>query len=200
MSSLRQTISAIKNLRWASLGSVELQQVMVLSGYAALGFAESLRLACELYPESENLRKVAAGELQTTNLRFDGFTGPGDHAHFLWHFIRKHQLAEKCPRAVIEAGERYLAAVRALAPEVRAMSIFSRERELPDIFSEILKAQDWTAPGLPAYRYYLDRHVLLDSQPCGHGDLLAGFPVDESVAEFYEIRLDLYRCVPMLFG
>jgi hypothetical protein len=69
---------------------------------------------------------------------------------------------------------------------------------LPDIFAEILKAPDWSADGLAAYKYYLKRHILLDSQPGGHAELLDGFTVDDSVAPFYEARLNLYRCIPTL--
>lgn len=196
---LRASIEAIKSLRWADLGPAELQQVMILSGFAAREFAESLRLALKRYPDSTNLRSVGMGELQTKNLQFGDYERSGDHADFLWHFIGQNGLIYTCPREVVKAGVHYENAVHALPAHLRVMSIFSRERELPGIFSEILRAKNWEAPGLSAYRYYLERHIVLDSQRGGHGELLSGFTVDESVTTFYEIRLELYRCVSTLF-
>lgn len=193
-------VARIRDLKWSKLTARELQSVMILSGYAAREFAESLRIALRLHPTSGELAEVAAGEIQTINLRFGDFARPGDHADFLWHFIDKYHLVEKCPREVVEAGEQYATAVRRLSDDVRAMSIFSREHELPDIFREVLKVVDWSADGLAAYRYYLSRHILLDSQPGGHAELLDSFPVDDSVAPFYTARLDLYRCIPKLFS
>jgi len=191
--------SVVRNLGWARLSGPELQSVMILSGFAAREFAESFRIALRLHQTSVNLKNVASEEIRTGNLQFEDYSEPGDHADFLWHFIGREELARVCPRETMEAGARYLSAVWTLPPEVRAMSIFSRERELPGIFSQVLRAKDWSALGLPAYRYYLKRHIYLDSREGGHAELLAGFPVDESVAAFWEARLDMYRCIPTLF-
>lgn len=195
----KDIIKTIRNMRWASLSEQNLQSVMILSGFAAKEFAESLRIALRLYPDSANLKRVAAEELQTSNLQFEDYQGSGDHADFLWHFIGREDLTYVCPREVMEAGARYLAAVWMLSPEARAMSIFSRERELHGIFSQVLLAKDWSARGLPAYQHYLTQHVWLDSRKGGHADMLARFKVDESVAAFWKARIDMYRCIPMLF-
>lgn len=98
---------------------------------------------------------------------------------------------------VFWARKEYQDAVEALGDnKVRAMTIFSREQELPDIFKNILAAHDWEALGLGFYKYYLERHMELDSQDGGHAELTKGFELDEAVLEkFYQIRLDLYKAL-----
>ena len=135
----------------------------------------------------------------TGNLHFEDYDQVGDHADFLWHFIQKHGILAKVPQEVRESVGAYLQAVECLPRAVRVMSIVSRERELSGIFERILEAPDWSLPGLAAFRYYLEEHIKLDSNEGGHADLLAGCEVDERVVEFYERRLDLYRCMPTLF-
>jgi hypothetical protein len=194
----KQIVRAIAGLTWENLSTTELQELMVLSAYAAREFAESLRIALEIYPKSIEFQEMALGEINTENLKFGGYKKSGDHADFLWHFINKHRLADLYPDAQ-RAGERYLAQVQGLPKEVRAMSVVSRERELPGIFRRVLEAKDWSAQGLDAFRYYLAEHIHLDSMEGGHGDLLAGFGVTEEVGAFYQIRMDMYRCIPNLF-
>ncbi len=194
-----QIVEQIRNLSWNKLSSDELQWLMVLSGYAAREFAESLRIALNLYPQSRELQEMASGELKTNNLRFADYQAVGDHVDFIWKFIEDAGIDSECPTEILSAGEEYLAKIRELSPEVRAMSIVSREKELSGIFIQILKASDWSAKGLDAFRYYLERHIALDSNEGGHADLLSGFKVDDSVAKFYETRLGMYRCIPTLF-
>jgi hypothetical protein len=194
-----QVVEQIRNLAWDKISAVELQWLMLLSGFAAGEFAESLRIALKLHPESPEFREMATGELQTTNLQFAGYNAVGDHADFIWNFISKAGIDKSCPAEVISAGEIYLEKISKMSPEVRAMSIVSRENELSGIFAEVLKAKDWSAEGLGAFRYYLERHIALDSAEGGHADLLSGFVVNDDVAEFYQARLDLYRCIPKLF-
>lgn len=193
----KDIIKTIRDLRWTSLSEHDLRSVMILSGCTAKEFAKSFEIALRLYPSSINIRKVAAEELQTQNLQFEDYSGLGDHADFLWHFIRK--IHDVCPYNVVEAGVQYCMTVDNLPAQIRAMSIFSRERELPRIFAQIIKDDNLSAAGLTAYRYYLERHIFLDSRKGGHADMLARFKVDESVAAFWEARLDMYRCIPMLF-
>lgn len=194
----KQIVRVIAGLKWENLSTAELQGLMVLSAFAAREFAESLRIALEIYPESSNFQEMARGEINTDNLMFGGYSQNGDHADFLWHFVDKHGFVNLYPE-VKKAGEIYLSQVRTLSNEVRAMSVVSRERELPGIFRRVLEAKDWSAPGLDAFRYYLTEHIRLDSMEGGHGDLLEGFSVTEDVGTFYKIRLDMYRYISTLF-
>lgn len=193
----KQKVEEIRSLQWEVLSSQELQTLMILSAYAAREFAESLRIAIKLHPRSKKLGEMAKGELETSNLQFGGYTSTGDHADFLWHSIRTHQL--EIPLQVYQAGETYLERVRALPPHVRASSIFSREIELPKIFERVLSAKDWNAKGLDSFRYYLEKHIELDSEKGGHADLVHHLKIDERVIDFYSARLELYRCIPALF-
>ncbi len=199
MNNHKNVIDEIKQLRWERLSASELQVLTILAAYAAREFAESLRIALRLYPESSELREMASGELETSNLQFGDYSQPGDHANFLWHFINKHNLTELHPEAV-RAGETYLAKVRELPDEIRAMSIISRERELPQIFERILEARDWSMPILEAFHHYLKEHIRLDSMEGGHADLLSSFIVTNEITVFYKARLDMYRCISTLFA
>jgi hypothetical protein len=190
-------VEKIRNLNWKNLPSRELKDLMVLSYAAALEFAESLRIALDLYPEDENLQEMAKGELDASNLSFEDFDMRGDHSAFLYHFICRYNYSPSSA-AVLECAREYFAACRQLPPEVRAMSVFSREAELPGIFEEILKADDWDDPMLAAFRYYLETHIDLDSDEGGHNDLLSDFIIDDSVLPFYEARLKLYDCIESL--
>ncbi len=79
------------------------------------------------------------------------------------------------------------------------MTIISREQELPGIFQKILFAHDWDALGFGSYRYYLARHIQLDSQESGHGDLTTQFSQEhnfelstEVLDRFWSARFALY--------
>lgn len=193
----KKVIEEIKNLEWEKLSAEELQQLMYLSYAAAVEFAEAVRIALELYPENEKIKAMAGGELSTDNLENEEYKESGDHCEFLKHFLDKYQIVPS--GQVKQTADEYLAACRKLSAHTRAMSIFSREQELHSIFEEILKAKDWSADGLKEYRYYLERHIGLDTEEGGHGELTEQMPIDDSVQEFYEARLNLYRALPKLF-
>ncbi len=194
----KETVERIKNLHWERLEPHELQQLMYCSYISAREFAEALRIAIGLYPDDENLRAMAAGEIDTDNLPYADYVRRGDHADFLEYFIRKEGIEPE--EEVRAACERYLQACRALPPEVRAMTIFSREEELPGIFGRVLAAKDWSAAGLPAFHHYLERHISLDTADGGHHDLTQHLSVNEDVRSFYEGRLQMYRGIRTLFA
>lgn len=193
----KNLVARISGLNWGALSSPQLQDLMVLSAWAATEFGESLRLALKLHLSHPGLAEMAKGELETDNLQFGSYKGPGDHAHFLWHFVSEARL-ETHP-AKYWSGEGYLAEIRTLSPELRVMSIVSREQELPDIFYRILQAPCWEAPGLQAFKYYLERHISLDSGDGGHAEMLSDLPVDDRLVRFYRARLELYKAIPTLF-
>ncbi len=190
----KKTIARIMALPWQSLDEQGLLRLMMLSCMAAQEFAESLRIALGLYPDHQALRAMSRGELKTDNLRFGDYDRVGDHWEFLFYHLMAQPISD--PPDIAEAAVRYLTSVRRLTPAVRAMSIFSRERELEAIFGRILSAgqQHWQSSGtLLAFHYYLQRHIALDSEDGGHADLLSGMPVDDRVDEFYQARLKLYE-------
>ena len=84
--------------------------------------------------------------------------------------------------------------IELFSPEERAMTVFAREQRGIGEKSRVLPSHDWDALGLGYFRYYLERHVELDSQEGGHGSLVDQFFVDPVVAlRFYQIRLAVYR-------
>ena len=189
--SFKDTVHEIQNMPWKDLSTKELQQVMYLSWVSAMEFAEGVRLAIGLYPDNPKLITMAAGEIDANNLHFGDYARRGDHSKFLSYFLEEHNITPT-PKSH-QAAKKYLALCRSLPVDVRAMSVFSREQELPNIFSEILKAPDWSEPGLAAYRYYLGQHIQLDTSSGGHGEMTQDFPITEQVAPFYKARRDLYR-------
>ncbi len=197
----QKIIAKIQGLRWSFARPSDLLSIMILSGYAAREFAESLRITLELHPDNEAFQEMARGELKTDNLRFNNYAKVGDHSEFLWHFITEHGVIPQYAGRNVDAGLAYELQVKELAPEVRVMSIVSRERALPGIFEEILKARGWaTHPALRAFSYYLRRHIELDSGEGGHAALLSKFKVDDRVLPFWEARLKMYEAVPVLFA
>ncbi len=195
----KNIVNQIRSLSWQKLSENELVALMVLSYFAAREFGDSLRRALTLYPTSHGLLEMAEEELETNNLKFADYDKVGDHADFLWHFVEGFGLLSKVSRGVLEAGLKYQEAIRKLSPEVRAMSIVSRESELPGIFEQVLKAENWQSPALVAFRYYLTTHIELDSMEGGHADMLSDFPVDDRLTDFYSARLEMYRSIPTLF-
>jgi len=198
MEDYKLVVKEILGLNWESLNEKELQKLMILSAFSALEFADSLRLTVNLNPKNSSLKKMADEELNTENLSFKDYHKRGDHSQFLWHFIDKYALIQKFPY-IKKAGENYIKKVKTLSPEIRVMSIVSRENELPGIFTRVLTAKKWQAHGLPEFKYYLKRHIFLDSHEGGHADMLSAFKIDNRVADFYKIRLEVYKSIPELF-
>ena len=195
--SYKKIVDQIKQLNWQKLTVQELQQLMFISYASAIEFAQALRIARDLYPEDDQLRRMSEGELDTNNLHYEDYSQSGDHSDFLKHFISKNSIRPN--NRVRSAINAYHETCAAFDNTTRAMSIFSRERELPDIFERILEANDWSAPGLPAFRYYLRTHIALDGGDGGHQDLTKEFSVDDSVKPFYAARLMMYQSIPALF-
>jgi hypothetical protein len=95
--------------------------------------------------------------------------------------------------AVIPAMTRYLSTMNAFSTDEIIMMISSREKESREIYTRILRSQDWGALGLGFYEYYLQRHISLDSEEGGHAELLSNLPTDDTVlTRGYAARLELY--------
>lgn len=193
----KNIVREIRELPWELLDGQELQRLMFISEVYAREFAEALRIALRLHPDHPDLRDMARGELDTTNLRFGDYTLAGDHADFLSFYLQRHGIHGDA--LLLQHASAYVTACRQLSPEVRAMSVFSREEELSGIFRQILQAPDWTAPGLVAFRFYMEQHILFDTAEGGHHDLTKGFPVDDRLVPFYTARINTYRAIPRLF-
>lgn len=168
--------------------------IVMISLATAQEFAESLRLALEVFPDDKNLQLMATGELQTTNLRYRSYDRQGDHFEFLLHFMNKFPThANLFIRLSSHVTEEYRDVLYSMNKEERAMTIFSREQELPNIFHEILNSHSWGDFGLGFYKYYLEEHIRLDSEEGGHAELTQDHELDPEVLDrFYTARLNLY--------
>lgn len=193
----KELVKEITNLPWSRYDPKE---IVFLSLSSAAEFAESLRAALKVYPENVNLQEMAFGELKTTNLSYDDYHREGDHWQFLDHFCQdqksgiytevhwRHKIAVACTQ--------YHTTLNSMTDHERAMTIFSREHELPNIFERILAAHDWDNLELGFYKYYLDRHIEIDSKEGGHAHLVADFETDDDVLlKFYQARLEFYQAL-----
>lgn len=188
----KEVISQITNLPWMQYDP---KIIIYFSWCSAVEFAESLRCALKMYHENTNLQQMAYGELKTNNLSFDDYHQKGDHSEFLLHFCRKSGISyDSFDNKFRDAKNIYFQNVRKFSDNARAMTVFSREHELPNIFEEILASHQWNKLGFGFYEYYLERHIELDSEEGGHANLVADFETDDKVLlEFYKARLELYQ-------
>ena len=160
----KKIISEIQNLPWVEYSP---EEIIYISLCSATEFAVSLKCALKVYPENVDLREMAHGELRTNNLSYGDYSRTGDHWQFLDHFCQdqKSGIFSKvhCKQKIACAVNKYNNVLESMTDSERAMTIFSREHELPNIFEKILEAHDWDSLGFGFYKYYLDRHIELDS-------------------------------------
>lgn len=197
MRTINLRIEQILAIKWDQLDLNQLTGLMYLSFVSAMEFAESLRMARTLYPSSQSLDCMILGEIDTNNLSFHPYHQYGDHSDFLIHFLCRAdvwtQISEKC----MAAGQIYLKSIQRMSPETRAASVFHREQTLPNIFGLILENKVFYYPNLPvhlqAYRHYLERHIQLDTEENGHGDLTRPLLTTyDGLEEFWIQRLTMY--------
>lgn len=163
-----------------------------MSLITAREFSASLHMALAIYPEHAGLHEMARGELNTTNLVYGEYQKRDDHFRFLDHFFTS-KLSD-LPGELLIAADAYKTEMRQFSPEERAMTVISRERELPGIFTAILASHNWEEKSCGYYKYYLERHIELDSQEAGHADLTKDIKLDPKVlTRFYAIRLRFYK-------
>lgn len=188
-------MKAILNLPWGKMSPVDLAYMSTITGTE---FAESLRLGLEVFPDDEKIQQVILEELDTDNLRFEDYKESGDHVDMLNHFFGEKELWDDVSKEARGGGEAYLDTIRNdFTPLERMMTIASREMILPDVFSVILNAHDWSGFGLGFYKQYLDDHIRWDGDDGGHGDLVKHIELNPAVLKrFWEHRLKLYQSLP----
>lgn len=192
-------VEKIKKLPWENLEARHLLLLMYISQASAIEFAGALRLVLEHYPGNPGLLEMAAGELNTHNLVFGDYNHRGDHNQFLSFFLRGTTVDSE----VNILTSSYQHDCNQLSNEIRIASILSREEDLPAIFARILLAEGWKnldqlteveQLALRAFRYYLQRHIELDTQEgVGHAALLQSIEAPADATPFWELRLQLYE-------
>ena len=185
----RDVVQSILSLPWESADPGD---VIAVSHAIAKEFAAGLRRSIAMHPADSCLQEVAAGELKTNNLNYEGYAHAGDHWEFLDFFIKKVSMVPSKP-VVTRAITKSLSDMNSFSVDETVMLIASREKESKKIYTRILQSQSWAALGFGFYEYYLQRHISLDSEEGGHADLLANFPIDDTVlTRGYTARLELY--------
>jgi hypothetical protein len=190
----KDKVQQIRDFPWSRYHP---ESISLLSLISAKEFAASLRCALKVYPDDVQLKKMAEGELQTNNLIYGDYNKVGDHWEFLDHYLRRgfgFQFKVMKERALTFGASQYLNTVEQMTNEERAMTVFSREQELPNIFLAIRHAHPWGGFGYDFYRYYLWRHIELDSGDEGHGALTKKYKLNARVLDrFYTARLQMYK-------
>jgi hypothetical protein len=186
----KRSIDDILAINWLKLSD---SRKTFLSITTAIEFSQSLRLAQIIYPNHQGLVKLCEEELMTNNIQFEDYNEIGDHADFLLHFTTKNpNLLCDITAQLHVAAYSYHSYVGKLTAEERAMTIFSREKELPAIFKSVRKAP--IGKEYAFYDKYLTDHITLDSQDGGHADIVSTFPLNEEVIErYYKERYKLYQ-------
>lgn len=186
--------AVVRKLQAFPWGRLAPNDIVRLSFGNAEEFALSLAVTVAMYRNDPDVMKMAEGELNTDNLQYEDYQSKGNHSAFLEHFLAKQQI-ERNP-IVVQAFRHYNEFMDSLESREIAMTIFSRESELPGIFKIILESHDWKMLDLDWFAYYLRRHIELDSEEGGHADLTKKYSLDDEVLfKYWTARLELYRTV-----
>jgi hypothetical protein len=187
---MESVFQAIRSLAWERMNPHHIVWVTCQMGQE---YAESVRIAEKLYSNDPVVLHFVSEELETDNLSYGEYVQRGDHWKFLEYFLTRGEsfvTPEELQRVVVAANAR----IGLFSPRERAMTVFLREQQGSREKHRILAAHDWDGLGLGYFRYYLERHIELDSQEGGHGSLAERFVIDPVVAQrFYEIRFSIYE-------
>ena len=188
-------IDEICRMRWESADRAGIMRVAKAYYYFSVQFRENLEIACDLYPEDECLGRLRAGECDTDNLSpWPGVTAPGeklDHDEFMKRLLAGDPV-DRDPY-LTSVGSRYLDRVRNLDVMTRGASIASYEDGgLSQVFGAMLRANDWRGAGPAAFKFFLEQHVLFDSdEEVGHGALARHLKADDAILPLWTAFRDL---------
>jgi len=120
-------------------------------------------------------------------------------------FMRRTLKLTKIPQIgrifLSDIGNRYLKAVRAIDPKIRALALATYEDGgLERVFQAILTAPSWNGPLQQAFKHFLAEHIRFDSDPDqGHGALCRHLTPDDRVLPLWaEFKHMLIEAAPNL--
>lgn len=208
----KQSIEKIHGLDWSKAHPA---RIIELALFFAREFSESARRCMGTYQDIPEFQSFIAGELDTDNLQYAGYDRKEDHYSFLWHFYTGRFDNDKYPNIPVAecdqtaksdlinllktkiAKEKYSAFFNKLSHDEQMATLVSREIELKDIFAKILKAHDWEQLGYGYYKYFLERHIELDSADGGHEELTSRLidleDYEEVLDKFWLLRWRVYK-------
>jgi len=195
-----QVIDDICELNWINLTEDDLINVAWVYYHFSVQFRENLEIARKLYPDDDKLRELDQGERNTDNLSpWPGVATTGErlnHDEFMRRTLELQTIPEGRRRRLASIGQAYLTKVRALDDKSRALALASYEDGgLERVFQAILTAQHWNSPLLQAFKHFLAKHIMFDSDPeQGHGALCRHLTPDERIlplwAEFEQMLIE----------
>jgi len=196
-------IDQICAMPWDRLTSDEVLQVAKAYYYFSIQFRENLEIACRLRPSDPKLAALRLGECDTDNLSpWPQVTEPGeklDHDEFMRRLLALQPVRDE---DFLDAlGASYLNRVRAVDEHARACSIASYEDGgLSRVFAAMLRAQHWYGAGQRAFRFFLEQHILFDTDDeAGHGSLSRHLVPDDAILPLWSAFAEiLMLAVPRL--
>ena len=203
--SYEQVISEICNLNWANLSEADLIRVAWAYYHFSVQFRECLEIARDMYPDDERLLQLDHGERNTNNLSpWPGVAAAGEkmnHDEFMRRTLELAKIPEIGRIFLSDIGNRYLKAVRAIDPKIRALALATYEDGgLERVFQAILTAPSWNGPLQQAFKHFLAEHIRFDSDPDqGHGALCRHLTPDDRVLPLWaEFKHMLIEAAPNL--
>jgi hypothetical protein len=198
-------VNDICELNWPGLSRDDLITVAWAYYYFSIQFRENLEVACALHAGDPKLEELYRGECDTDNLSpWPGVAEPAErmnHDEFMRRVLGLTAIDAAEQRRLQALGESYLADMRNISPDAKALSIASFEDGgLERVFEAMLQAPDWAAPPLAAFRHFLVEHIQFDSDPEeGHGALARHLmPDDRILPAWVGFRDLLVAAVPKL--
>jgi hypothetical protein len=198
-------VDEICNLNWVALSEDGLISIAWAYYHFSVQFRECLEIARELYPDDDRLRQLDHGERNTDNLSpWPGVAAAGEkmnHDEFMRRTLELTPIPELTQRVLVALGQAYLAKVRAIDRNSRALALASYEDGgLERVFHAILTAQRWNGPLLQAFKHFLAEHIRFDSDPDqGHGALCRHLTPDDRVLPLWvEFEQMLTEAAPQL--
>lgn len=182
-----QVIDEICNLNWTNLTEEDLIRVAWAYYHFSVQFRECLEIAREMYSDDERLPQLDHGERDTDNLSpWPGVATAGEkmnHDEFMRRTLELTKVPEIGRIVLSDIGNKYLKAVRAIDPKVRALALATYEDGgLERVFRAILTAPNWNGPLQQAFKHFLTEHIRFDSDPDqGHGALCRHLSPDDRV-------------------
>jgi hypothetical protein len=180
-----RVIDDLCRLPWATVDADDLKRVAKAYYYFSVQFRENLEIAVGLFPDDQKLKQLYEGECDTDNLSpWPGVAEAGEklnHDEFVRRLLSLQPIEQDDYLTLV--GQCYLDRVRELDDMTRATSLASYEDGgLSRVFLAILRASDWQGAGPRAFRFFLQQHILFDSEDAGaHGALSRHLSADDDV-------------------
>jgi hypothetical protein len=198
-----RVINQICQMPWEKISNHEVLKIAKVYYYFSIQFRENLTIACQLFPQDDNLKKLYREECDTDNLSpFVGITDVGEKVNHDEFINRLLLLAPIMQEPLLEqAGADYLSQVRQIDANIRARSIASYEDGgLSKVFLAMLRAPTWQGAAQQAFRFFLEEHVKFDNAADGgHGTLSRHLGRDDDILPLWTaFRQLLITAAPIL--